>query len=477
MATESAASLLGELDSLVKDPRATDDLTNETDKLIPEARALAQTGRLQEAVDELLVLEKRSRQSCDAKSCSRICCEILSLYKQGGDKHWTTLREYTTVLCRKRGQLKKCVIDMVRLCTEWLTEIKADVKWALIQTLLQVTEGKIFVEVERARLTLVCAEIKEEEGDVEEAATLLQEVQVETFGAMERREKAEFVLKQMRLVLLRRDMVRCQIISRKLNLKLLEDFPDLKLSFHKYMIDYYLSEDLLLDVCKAYQAMISTKCVFEDPKMWQPILKCYVLYLLIAPFDNEQNDMLLKLQLTEKKKLAEIPIYQQLVESFLNVELMAWPLASSAELESCEVFQDKPYEGGAARWKLLRKRVVQHNVQVVGAYYSRISMQRFAALLNISPEECEDEISELVCSKYLKAKMNRPSGLVKFGDRKDTTDYLNDWSLDISKLLDLVQESSHLIQKERMINAARLKQAQVQARNMPTTTTAVQQPT
>eukprot|EP00922_Rhytidocystis_sp_ex-Travisia-forbesii_P055630 GHVS01082401.1.p1 GENE.GHVS01082401.1~~GHVS01082401.1.p1 ORF type:complete len:470 (+),score=83.88 GHVS01082401.1:271-1680(+) len=466
MANESAASLLGELDSLVKDPRATDDHTAQTDKLLPEARALAQAGRLQEAVDELLVLEKKARQSCDAKSCSRICSEILSLYKQSAD--WLTLREYVTVLCRKRGQLKKCVIDMVRLCTQWLDELKGDLKWALIQTLIQVTEGKIFVEVERARLTLVCAQIKEAEGAIEEAATLLQEVQVETFGAMERREKAEFVLQQMRLVLLRRDMVRCQIISRKLNLKLLEDFPDLKLSFHKYMIDYYLSEGMFLDVCKAYLAMLTTKCVQEDPDVWQPLLKSYVLYLLIAPFDNEQKDLLLKLQATEKKKLAEIPAYKQLVESFLNVELMTWPLTASAELEQSEVFKDKPYEGGAERWKLLRKRVVQHNVQVVGAYYSRISMKRFATLLNISKEECESEISELVCSKFLKAKMDRPAGLVKFGDRKDTTDYLNDWASDISSLLDLVQESSHLIQKERMINAARLKQAQVQARTMPT---------
>eukprot|EP00922_Rhytidocystis_sp_ex-Travisia-forbesii_P055631 GHVS01082402.1.p1 GENE.GHVS01082402.1~~GHVS01082402.1.p1 ORF type:complete len:470 (+),score=72.75 GHVS01082402.1:31-1440(+) len=461
MANESASSLLGALDSLVNDPRASDDYSSQTDKLVPEARALAKAGRLQEAIDELLVLEKKSRQSSDAKSCSRICSEILTLYREAGD--WVTLREYVTLLCRKRGQLKKSVVDMVRLCTQWLDDLQGDGKWALIQTLIQVTEGKIFVEVERARLTLVCAQIKETEGAIEEAATLLQEVQVETFGAMERREKAEFVLQQMRLVLLRRDMVRCQIISRKLNLKLLEEFPDLKLCYYKYMIDYYLSEGMLLDVCKSYLAMLNTQCVQDDTAMWQPILMCYVLYLLIAPFDNEQKDLLLKLQTTEKKKLTEIPKYKQLVESFLNVELMTWPLTASEELEQCEVFKDKPYEGGPDRWKLLRKRVVQHNVQVVGAYYSRISMQRFANLLNISKEECESEISELVCSKFLKAKMDRPAGLVKFGERKDTTDYLNDWASDISSLLDLVQESSHLIQKERMINAARLKQAQVQA--------------
>ena len=53
-----------------------------------------------------------------------------------------------------------------------------------------ITEGKIYVEVERARLTHKLAVMKEAEGDITEAATILQELQVETFGSMERKEKA-----------------------------------------------------------------------------------------------------------------------------------------------------------------------------------------------------------------------------------------------------------------------------------------------
>lgn len=52
-----------------------------------------------------------------------------------------------------------------------------------------ITEGKIYVEVERARLTHKLAMMKESEGDITEAATILQELQVETFGSMERKEK------------------------------------------------------------------------------------------------------------------------------------------------------------------------------------------------------------------------------------------------------------------------------------------------
>ena len=52
-----------------------------------------------------------------------------------------------------------------------------------------VTAGKIYVEVERARLTHKLALMKEGEGDIEAAATAMQEMAVETYGSMERKEK------------------------------------------------------------------------------------------------------------------------------------------------------------------------------------------------------------------------------------------------------------------------------------------------
>lgn len=52
-----------------------------------------------------------------------------------------------------------------------------------------VTAGKIYVEVERARLTHKLALLKEADGDIEAAATAMQEMPVETFGSMDRKEK------------------------------------------------------------------------------------------------------------------------------------------------------------------------------------------------------------------------------------------------------------------------------------------------
>ena len=78
----------------------------------------------------------------------------------------------------------------------------------LMKTLLAVTEGRIYVEIDRARLTRRLAAAREAAGDAEGAGELLQEVAVETFGAMAKAEKVDFILEQVRLCLDRGDLVR-----------------------------------------------------------------------------------------------------------------------------------------------------------------------------------------------------------------------------------------------------------------------------
>ena len=87
----------------------------------------------------------------------------------------------------------------------------------LIDTLRTVTEGKIYVENERSRLTHRLAMIHEKDGNVAEAAKIMQELQVETYGSMERKEKVEMILEQMRLCLAVQDFIRAQIISKKIS--------------------------------------------------------------------------------------------------------------------------------------------------------------------------------------------------------------------------------------------------------------------
>ncbi|CAE7926914.1 Psmd12 [Symbiodinium sp. KB8] len=329
----------------------------------------------------------------------------------------------------------------------------------LINTLNEVTEGKIFVEVEKARLTSMLANMKEEEGKVDEAASLIQEVQVESFGAMERREKTEYILNQMRLVLAKKDFVRTQIISRKINPKLLDadDFQDLKIRYYEYMIRYWLHEGKFLDVAKCTLAIFNTPSVKSDESKWIEWLTAYCIYLVLSPYDNEHDDMLQKLDSLEGKKLDKVPTYRNLIRIFMKKEIVNWPLAKEEELKKHAVFQDSPHEGAKERWELLKKRVVQHNIKVVSEYYEQIHTKRLCELVGLGDKETEEELSELVCSKFVYARIDRPAGTIKFGKKQTYIDRLNSWSDNITKMLDLVENTSHLIQKEQMVHAARAK--------------------
>lgn len=65
--------------------------------------------------------------------------------------------------------------------------------------------------------------IKEAAGDITAASDLLQELQVETFGSMERREKVDFILEQMRLLKVQADWDKLAIVAKRINSKWLAE--------------------------------------------------------------------------------------------------------------------------------------------------------------------------------------------------------------------------------------------------------------
>lgn len=50
---------------------------------------------------------------------------------------------------------------------------------------------------------------------VDEACDIIQDVHVETYGSLDKKEKADFLLEQIRLTLAKKDFVRTIIISKK----------------------------------------------------------------------------------------------------------------------------------------------------------------------------------------------------------------------------------------------------------------------
>ncbi|GLT75185.1 hypothetical protein SLA2020_469270 [Shorea laevis] len=437
-------------------------------------------GNLEAAIEKLLNEEKQMRLAGDVTGTRKAVTDILQLCFEAKD--WKALNEQILNLSKKRGQLKQAVTSMVQQAMQYIDQTPdLETRIELIKTLNNVSAGKIYVEIERARLIKKLAKIKEEQGLIAEAADLMQEVAVETFGAMAKTEKIAFILEQVRLCLDRQDYVRAQILSRKINPRVFDvdpskekkkpkegdqvveeapaDIPsllELKRIYYELMIRYYSHSNDYLEICRCYKAIYEIPSVKENPAQWTPVLRKICWYLVLAPHDPMQSSLLNST--LEDKNLSEIPNFRSLLKQLITMEVIQWTSLWNTYMD--EFDREKSLLGGPLGEKAaedLRQRIIEHNILVVSKYYSRITLKRLAELLCLTLQEAEKHLSEMVVSKALVAKIDRPMGIVCFQIAKDSNEILNSWAVNLEKLLDLVEKSCHQIHKETMVHKAALK--------------------
>lgn len=353
--------------------------------------------------------------------------------------------------------------------------------------------NQIFVEVERARVTRILSNIKREQGDVNAARDVLCELQVETFGSMSRREKTEFILEQVTLCIESGDWTQAAILARKISTRYFsrrpkkspeqtekerkekaererlradgtvgdeepedDDVTDLKLRFYEQQITLAKHDDKYLEACKDYRQVLDTEAVEESPEQLKAALQRVVYFILLAPYDNEQSDMLHRIAYDSRIQ-ANCPTEAQLLKLFTLPELMRWPAIEheyAAHLTSTDIFSSKAEPQDPKRhqrWLDLRKRVIEHNVRVIAKYYTRIHFSRLTTLLDLPAEETEKYISDLVVNKTIYARIDRPAQVVSFEQKRDADAVLNEWSGNVKSLLGLLERIDHLITKEEMM--------------------------
>ncbi|CAL5364902.1 unnamed protein product [Camellia sinensis] len=437
-------------------------------------------GDLDSKIESLLNVEKQMRLAGDVAGTKKAVTDILQLCFEA--RAWKTLNDQIVLLSKRRGQLKQAVTAMVQQAMQYIDETPdIESKIELIKTLNNVSAGKIYVEIERARLIKRLAKIKEEQGQIAEAADLMQEIAVETFGAMAKTEKIAFILDQVRLCLDRQDYVRAQILSRKISPRVFNadtskekkkpkegdnvveeapaDIPsllELKRIYYELMIQYYSHSNDYLEICRCYKAIYEIPSVKEEPAKWIPVLRKICWYLVLSPHDPMQSSLLNST--LEDKNLSEIPHFRLLLKQLVTMEVIQWTALWNTFKDEFE--NEKNMLGGPLGDKAaedLRQRVIEHNILVVSKYYSKITLKRIAELLCLSVQEAEKHLSEMVVSKALVAKIDRPMGIVCFQAAKDSNDILNSWAMNLEKLLDLVEKSCHQIHKETMVHKAALK--------------------
>lgn len=79
-----------------------------------------------------------------------------------------------------------------------------------------------------------------------------------------------------------------------------------------------------------------------------------------------------------------------------------------------------------------------------------------AELLDLDDQKTEEFLARLVNNESLKVKIDRPSGVVHFTQKKTQSEVLNDWAGQLNQLMEAVSKCCHLINKEECINNANL---------------------
>ncbi|KAK6118427.1 hypothetical protein DH2020_047844 [Rehmannia glutinosa] len=473
---------------------------------VPDSEELENGGgNLEAQIETLLNVEKQMRQAGDVAGTRKAVTDILQLCFDAGA--WKIMNDQIVLISKRRGQLKQAVQAMVQQAMQYIDQTPdLDTKIELIKTLNSVSAGKvipalnlsassnkdfkyllyfstfytilqIYVEIERARLIKKLAKIKEEQGQIAEAADLMQEIAVETFGAMAKTEKIAFILEQVRLCLDRQDYVRAQILSRKISPRVFEadtskekkkpkegesiveeapaDIPsllELKRIYYQLMIRYYSHSNDYLEICRCYKSIYEIPFVKEDPIQWIPVLRKICWYLVLSPHDPMQSSLLNST--LEDKNLSEIPHFRTLLKQLVTMEVIQWTDLWNTFKDEFE--NEKNMVDGSLGEKAAEDLKLR-NILVVSKYYSRITLKRLADLLCLTFQEAEKHLSDMVVSKALVAKIDRPMGVVCFQTAKDSNDILNSWATNLEKLLDLVEKSCHQIHKETMVHKAALR--------------------
>lgn len=352
---------------------------------------------------------------------------------------------------------------MIQLAVSFIDKMPTrEDKFNLIGTIREATEGKIFVEVDYARTTKLFAEMKEEDGHIDEATETIQEVQIETYGSMEKKEKLEYILYQLKLVLKRKDFVRTQIILKKISRRGLNEagLEAIKLSYYSQIIQYYNHEKDDIEVARCYQTLYDTMTKAEENKECnlefseqekRRVFENFVIYLMISPYSNEQVDLLNIVNTKYSRELEATPTLERFVQKLLVSELM--PLNEDnvrEQLGEFEPFTDA-VEHNEDHLKLVFKQIIQHNLRVIEKYYTRIRLDRLSALIGVGIDRTEIEIADMVVNHRIVAKINRLDGIVKFHKKEFVNDTLNNWNHDVKDLLFKIDKTCHLINRERVV--------------------------
>ena len=421
---------------------------------------------LKKLIDE----EKVTRLENEYEKNRTICKKILEIIISRNDfQNFLKLFEYLT---QRRNQSRESIISMVKhSMNEILPNLKNNKDSTdLLNTIIRVTEGKIFVEYEYSQAIRKMTEIHLKNNEIDEAAKLIQDVQIEAFGSLESDYKIDYILFQMQVLIEKGDYIRTLIVSNKIKRNHLDDegIELLKIRFFRLMILYYVHEKKYLETSKCYKTLYDFVKLINDklvevekehkeikPKILENYIQAkkendlvklfenYVLYLSICPPELETKNMLNELKIKYKKELDVDKNILYVVEKRLSDDIILIDNHLFNRYKDFDIFRNNE-----DLLKLFRKYWIQHDLSLFEKFFGKIHIGRISQMTFVPDDEIESEIADMVVNNYIFARINRIEKIVNFRKKTDHHDVLDNFNYDMDNMLKKIEETCHLINKE-----------------------------
>ena len=419
---------------------------------------------------KLIDQEKVTRLENEFEKNKDTCKQILSILQRRNDfPNFLRLFEYLT---QRRNQSRESIISMVKNCLNDILPNLQNNKDSsdLLKTIIKVTEGKIFVEFEYSQAIRKMTEIYLMNNEIDEAAKLIQDVQIEAFGSLDNKYKVDYILFQMQVLLQKGDYIRTLIVSNKIKRNHLDDegFELLKIRFFNLMNDYFFHEKKYIDVSKGYKTLydfvksindkledieknnkevkpeiIDNYITIKKENDLKKLFENYVLFLSVCPPELETKNMLNELLIKYKKELYLDENILYIVEKKLGDDIILIDKILFNKFKEYEIFK-KHQE----LIDLFKKYWIQHDLSLFEKFFGKIHIERISQMTLVPVEEIENELADMVVNNYIFAKINRIEKIVNFRKKTDYHDELDNYNYDMNNLLKKIEETCHLINKE-----------------------------
>lgn len=408
-----------------------DSLSEEYNVVVEKCRQQVKANDLSSALNIALAFEKKTRILADFDMNRDVLSIIFDICKSNID----LLCDYAIILGKKQNLIKNAYKSYLKNIISLSLSYNEIDKVKINNMIRKITEGKIYLEEERVESTRVLSQIKESNDEIDEANSLLQELQVESFSSIEKQTKIQIILEQMRLSLKMKDFDMAHIISRKIDPKdmSLPNLTELRMKYLLLKVELFQHLERFLDCSKCHKELLSIQQIDKGGLFH---FENMVLFAILAPISAEQTELLNYID--ENYANYKSSWAKSLISEYRTSELICWSdFLTMFQRSISEIFL-----------VLLHHRIIERNLKIISNSYQWISMSRFAQLNQISLEEINNIISIAIRSEIVISLIDQLNDRILFPLNISSKN--NEYEVD--SLLQNMVKTGHSINKEYLLN-------------------------